>query len=147
VVDEQTKAAQRQQLNAERERRAAIARAEGEKRSVELAADAQLYQAQKEADAVRVRAEAEAYSIEIEAKANAEQTRLVAAAIAENGQPAINFEIMKRQVDAMSKVASSRNTKTVIMPSDITKSIGSLQTLMETFAPSKDGDDQKGPWQ
>ena len=32
IIDEQTKEAQRQQLNAERERRAAIARAEGEKR-------------------------------------------------------------------------------------------------------------------
>jgi len=39
-VDEQTKQAQRQQLNAERERRATVARAEGEKRSIELQADA-----------------------------------------------------------------------------------------------------------
>ena len=47
VVDEVTKAAQRQQLNAERERRAAIARAEGDKRAVELAAEARLFEAQK----------------------------------------------------------------------------------------------------
>ena len=38
-VDDETKKAQRQQLNAERERRAAIARAEGDKRAVELAAE------------------------------------------------------------------------------------------------------------
>lgn len=36
VVDEQTKAAQRQQLNAERERRAMVAKAEGDKRALEL---------------------------------------------------------------------------------------------------------------
>ena len=43
VIDDETKSAQRQQLNAERERRAAIARAEGDKRSVELSAEAKLY--------------------------------------------------------------------------------------------------------
>lgn len=133
IVDEQTKEAQRQQLNAERERRAAIARAEGEKRSVELAAEAKLYEAQKEADAVRVKAEADAYAIEIEANANAKQTRLVAAAIAENGQPAINFEIMKRQVDALGQIASSPNAKTVVVPTDVTAVIGSLETVLKQF--------------
>lgn len=137
IIDDQTKAAQRQQLNAERERRAAIARAEGDKRSVELAADAKLYEAQKEADAVRVRAEADAFAIEIEAKANAEQTRVVAAAIADNGQPAINFEIMKRQVDAMGQVASANNSKTVIMPTDITAALGSLELLLGAFKSDK----------
>ena len=133
IVDEQTKVAQRQQLNAERERRAAIALAEGEKRSVELAADAKLYQAQKEADAVRITAEAEAYAIEVEAKANAEQTRLIAAAIAENGQPAINFEIVKRQIEALGAVAAGQSTKTVIVPTEVTGVIGSLETLLKQF--------------
>ena len=63
IVDEETKSAQRQQLNAERERRAIIAKSEGEKRSVELAADAELYQASKQAEAIRVKADATAYSI------------------------------------------------------------------------------------
>ena len=133
IVDDETKLAQRQQLNAERERRASIARAEGDKRSVELAADAKLYEAQKEAEAVRIKAEAEAYAIEVEAKANAEQTRVVAAAIAENGQPAINYEILKRQVDALGNLASGSSTKTVIIPTDVTAAIGSLETLMGQF--------------
>ena len=133
IIDDTTKDAQRQQLNAERQRRAAIAEAEGDKRSKELAADAELYTAQKEAEAVRVRAEADAYAIEIEAKANAEQTRLLAQAISENGQPAINFEIMKRQVEGLSQIASSENSKTVIVPTDITGVIGSIQTILETL--------------
>lgn len=133
IVDERTKEAQRQQLNAERERRASIARAEGEKRSVELAAEAKLYQAQKEADAIRVKAEADAYAIEIEAKANAEQTRLIAAAIADNGQPAINFEILKRQVDALGRIGAGSSTKTIIIPTDVTSVIGSLETVLENF--------------
>ena len=137
IIDEQTKEAQRQQLNAERERRAAIARAEGEKRSVELAAEAKFFEAQKEAEALRVTADASAYAVEVKAKADAEQTRVVAAAIADNGQPAVNFEIMKRQVEALGEVASAGNSKTIIMPTDIAKVIGSLRVLVDTLGADK----------
>ena len=137
IVDEQTKDAQRQQLNAERSRRAAIAVAEGEKRAVELAADAKLYQAQKDAEAVRLQADANAYAVKVAAEADAEQTRLVADAISKNGQPAIDFEIMKRQVDALSAVAAAPNAKTIIVPTDVTGAIGSLQVLAETLHGAK----------
>lgn len=131
-VDQQTKEAQRQQLNAERQRRAAVATAEGQKRSVELNADAALYEATKQAEAVRVAAEAEAYSIKVKAEATAEQTRLIAEAINNGGQSAINFDILQKQVAALSAVAASENSKTVIMPTDITKAIGSLELLAQT---------------
>ncbi len=130
-VDEQTKDAQRQQLNAERERRARIAKAEGEKRSVELNADATLYEAERSAEAIRVQADAAAYAIRAKAQAEADQTKVIATAIADNGQPAVNFEILKRQVDALGTLSSSKNTKTLIIPTDITKAIGSITTLLE----------------
>ena len=133
-VDEQTKDAQRQQLNAERQRRAVVAQAEGEKRSVELSADAELYSAQKQAEAVRVAADAEAYAIKVRAAATAEQTRMISEAINNGGQSAINFDILQKQVVALSQVASSNNSKTVIMPTDITKAIGSLELLVQTVA-------------
>ncbi len=131
-VDEQTKEAQRQQLNAERQRRAAVAQAEGEKRSIELNAEARLYEAQKQAEAIRVAADAEAYAIKAKAEATAEQTRMISEAINNGGQSAINFDILQKQVAALSQVAASSNTKTVIMPTDITKAIGSLELLAET---------------
>jgi regulator of protease activity HflC (stomatin/prohibitin superfamily) len=130
IIDEQTKEAQRQQLNAERERRAVIARSEGEKRSVELAADARLYEAQRLAEAVRLEADADAYAIKVKAEADAEQTTLVAAAISKNGQPAVNFEIMKRQVEAVGALASSSSTKTIILPTEVTAVLGGLESLM-----------------
>ena len=133
-VDEQTKDAQRHQLNAERQRRAVVAQAEGEKRSVELSADAELYSAQKQAEAVRVAADAEAYAIKVKAAATAEQTRMISEAINNGGQSAINFDILQKQVVALSQVASSSNSKTVIMPTDITKAIGSLELLVQTVA-------------
>ena len=133
IVDEQTRTSQRQQLNAERTRRATIAEAEGEKRSVELKADAKLYEAQREAEAIKITADADAYSIKVKAKADAEQTHLLAEAIAKNGQPAINFEIMKRQVDAIGVLASSPSSKTLILPADITGILGGIETLMHSF--------------
>ena len=133
VVDEVTKTAQRQQLNAERERRAAIARAEGDKRAVELAAEAKLFEAQKEAEALRLTADAEAYAVRVKAEADAEQTRLVARAIADDGQPAIDFEVLKRQVDALAQLASSPNSKTLVVPTDVTGVIGALHVIAENM--------------
>ena len=132
-VDEATKQAQRQQLNAERGRRATVAKAEGERQRVELEADAELYEATKKAEAIRLTADAEAYAVIKKAEADAEQTRVIADAIANNGQPAVDFEILKRQVDAIGRMAASDNTKTIVLPSDVTKTIGGLAALQDTL--------------
>lgn len=126
IVDELTKSAQRQQLNAERDRRAAVARAEGERQRVQLEADAELYKAQKESEAEKVRADAQAYAIKI-----------VAESIKENGQEAINFELAKRQVDAMSNIAAGNNTKTILIPTDATKSLGGLAAALDMLKGDK----------
>ena len=137
-VDEATKEAQRQQLNAERERRATVARAEGERQRVELQADGELYEAQKNAEAIKVTADAEAYAVMKKAEADAEQTRVIAEAISQDGQPAIDFEILKRQVEAIGLLASSDNTKTIVLPSDVTKTIGGLAGLQEALRRGED---------
>tara|TARA_B110000305_G_C19347748_1_gene592599 strand:- start:316 stop:1233 length:918 start_codon:yes stop_codon:yes gene_type:complete len=133
IVDEETKSSQRQQLNAERSRRATIAVAEGDKRSVELKAEARLFESQKAAEALKITADAEAYAVKAKAQADADQTKLLADAIAKNGQPAINFEIMKRQVDAIAQLASSDSSKTLILPTDITGILGGIETLMHSI--------------
>ena len=137
IIDEATKEAQRQQLNAERTRRATVAEAEGQKQAVQLKAEAELYKAQKEADAVKVAAEAEAYSIEVKAAADAKQTTLLAKAISEKGKPAIDYEIAKRQVDAIGQLTASENTKTLILPSEISSIFSAFQTFLETLPKSK----------
>ena len=140
LVDEKTKESQRQQLNAERERRATIAKAEGDKRSVELKADAELYEAQKQAEAVKVQADADAYAVKVKAAADAEQTRVIAEAINNNGQSAINYEIMKRQVEGLAEVASSNQTKTLVVPTDITKALGTLELFLDSIDKGKKND-------
>jgi len=107
-LDEQTRDAMLQQLNAERARRAAVAKAEGDKRALELKADAELYQAQKVAEARRIQADADAYA-----------TATVAEAIRSNGNGAIQFEIAKRQIEAMGALASSARAKTIVLPTDL----------------------------
>lgn len=138
-VDEATKQAQRQQLNAERERRATVAKAEGERQRVELEADAQLYEATKKAEAIKLTADAEAYAVVKKAEADAEQTKVIAEAISNNGQPAIDFEILKRQVEAIGNLASSNNAKTIVLPTDVTKTVGGLATLQDALS-QKSGD-------
>tara|TARA_Y100000739_G_scaffold3831_1_gene3337 strand:- start:49 stop:969 length:921 start_codon:yes stop_codon:yes gene_type:complete len=140
LVDEKTKESQRQQLNAERERRAKIAIAEGDKRSVELKADAELYEAKKQAEAVKVQADADAYAVKVKASADAEQTSVIAEAINNNGQAAINYEIMKRQVDGLAEVASSNQTKTLVVPTDITKALGTLELFLDSIDKGKTND-------
>ncbi len=109
-----------QQLNAERERRAAVTHAEGARQAQQLRADAELYTAQKQAEARRILADAEAYA-----------TTTVGKAIQENGQPAIDFEIRKLQIMSLGELGKSPNTKLVVIPTDITRSLGTLMTLIE----------------
>ncbi|MEM6302284.1 MAG: SPFH domain-containing protein [Pseudomonadota bacterium] len=130
-VDEATKDAQRQQLLAERQRRATVATAEGERQRVQLEADAQLYEAQKEAEAVRVTADAEAYAVIKNAEAQAQQTKLIADAINAGGEAAINYDIVKRQVDAIGTLGAAENSKTLVLPTNVTETLGALASLKE----------------
>ena len=121
-IDDKTKEAQRAELAAERTRRAEVIRAEGEKKVVTLQAEAQLIKAEKEADAKKITADADAYAITKQGEA-----------ISKNGQSAVSFEILKKQVEAISQVAKSDNSKTIILPTDITKVLGSFETVLETI--------------
>lgn len=104
-LDDATRAAMLQQLNAERARRAQVTEAEGKRRSVELAADGDLYAAEQQAKAKRILADAEAYA-----------TSAIAEAIARNGLEAAQYQVAMRQVDALSEVAQGGGKQTVILP-------------------------------
>jgi regulator of protease activity HflC (stomatin/prohibitin superfamily) len=121
-VDEATKRSMQLQLNAERERRATVTTAEGNRDSLKLTADAEYYMAQKRADARRVLADAEAYA-----------TTKVAEAIQNNGQSAIDFELAKLQVQGLTEIAKSNGSKLIVIPTDISKSFGTLTTALEAI--------------
>ncbi len=112
-LDQQTRDAMLQQLNAERARRAAVTEAEGQKRAVELNADAELYAAEQAAKARRVQADAEAYA-----------TQVVAKAIAENGLEAAQYQVALKQVEALNALGGSQGQTTVVVPANAIEAFG-----------------------
>ncbi|MFN3292850.1 MAG: SPFH domain-containing protein [Gemmobacter sp.] len=118
-LDEATRAAMLQQLNAERARRAQVTEAEGKKRAVELAADAELYAAEQVAKARRIQADAEAYA-----------TRVVAEAIRENGLEAAQYQVALKQVEALASVAQGPGKQTIILPADAVAAFGDAFKLL-----------------
>ena len=106
-LDQATRDAMLQQLNAERARRAQVTEAEGSKRSVELAADAELYASEQTAKARRVLADAEAYA-----------TQVVAKAINENGLEAAQYQIALKQVEALNTLGAGTGSQTIVVPAN-----------------------------
>jgi regulator of protease activity HflC (stomatin/prohibitin superfamily) len=104
-LDQATRNAMLQQLNAERARRAQVTEAEGSKRAVELAADAELYASEQTAKARRILADAEAYA-----------TQVVATAINENGLEAAQYQIALKQVEALNKLGAGTGSQTIVLP-------------------------------
>jgi regulator of protease activity HflC (stomatin/prohibitin superfamily) len=104
-LDEATRAAMLQQLNAERARRAQVTEAEGKRRAVELAADGELYAAEQAAKAKRITADAEAYA-----------TGVIAEAIKENGLEAAQYQVALKQVEALTAVGQGAGKQTLIVP-------------------------------
>ncbi len=119
-LDQATRDAMLQQLNAERERRAQVTRAEGERRAVELAADAELYAAEQAAKARRVLADAEGYA-----------TGVVAQAIQDNGLEAAQYQVALKQVEALNALGGSEGTSTVLVPANALEAFGDAFKMLK----------------
>jgi regulator of protease activity HflC (stomatin/prohibitin superfamily) len=119
-LDQATREAMLQQLNAERARRAQVTEAEGQKRAVELQSDAELYAAEQDAKARRVLADAEAYA-----------TQVVAGAIAENGMAAAQYQVALKQVEALQKLGDGTGNQTVILPANALDAFGDAFKMLK----------------
>ncbi|MEL6642295.1 MAG: SPFH domain-containing protein [Pseudomonadota bacterium] len=119
-LDQATRDAMLQQLNAERERRAEVTRAEGAKRAVELNADAELYAAEQAAKARRVEADAEAYA-----------TGVVAAAIQANGLEAAQYQVALKQVETLTALGAGNGKQTVVLPAQAIEAFGDAFKMLK----------------
>ena len=119
-LDDATRAAMLQQLNAERARRAQVMEAEGRKRAVELAADAELYAAEQQAKAKRITADAEAYA-----------TGVIAGAIKENGIEAAQYQVALAQVEALTKVATGSGKQTILVPAQALEAFANAFSMLK----------------
>ncbi|WP_095587498.1 SPFH domain-containing protein [Actibacterium ureilyticum] len=119
-LDQATREAMLQQLNAERARRAQVTEAEGKKRSVELAADAELYAAEQVAKARRITADAEAYATEVVAKA-----------IADHGIEAAQYQVALKQVEALNALGAGEGKQTIVVPAAALEAFGDAFKLLK----------------
>ena len=122
-LDQATREAMLQQLNAERARRAHVTEAEGKKRAVELSADAALYAAEQEAKARRVSADAEAYA-----------TGVVAEAIKQNGIEAAQYQVALKQVEALVAVGQGSGKQTILLPANALDAFGDAFEMLKGAA-------------
>ncbi len=119
-LDEATRTAMLQQLNAERARRANVTEAEGKKRAVELNADAELYAAEQQAKARRILADAEAYA-----------TQTIAVAIKENGIEAAQYQVALKQVEALTAVGQGTGKQMIIVPAQALDAFGDAFKMLK----------------
>jgi len=119
-LDQATREAMLQQLNAERARRAAVTEAEGQKRAIELQADGELYAAEQAAKARRIEADAEAYA-----------TGVVARAIADNGLEAAQYQVALKQVESLNTLGQGTGSQTVIVPAQAVEAFGNAFNMLK----------------
>lgn len=107
--------AMEEQAAAERQRRAAVTRAEGEKQAAILEADGRLEASKRDGQAQIVLADASANAI-----------KLVADSIASGSELPVMYLLGEKYIGALEELATSNNAKTVVYPADLIKSVQGL---------------------
>jgi regulator of protease activity HflC (stomatin/prohibitin superfamily) len=132
-----------QQITAEREKRALIAKSEGERQQEINVADgekqAAVLRSEGEKQAAINRAQGEATAIRVIAEANAAGVRAVAEAIADKGgMEAANLKVATQYVDAFAHLAKQSNT--LIIPantSDVAGFVATAMSVLDRARPAK----------
>jgi regulator of protease activity HflC (stomatin/prohibitin superfamily) len=119
------------QLTADRERRAAVLRAEGIKAAAILEAEgakqAQVLAAEGRLAAAQRDAEARERLAEAEAKA----TAAVSKAVSEGNVQALNYFIAQKYVEAVTQIGQSPNARLVLMPLETSGLVGTIAGIAE----------------
>ncbi len=127
------------QMKAERERRALIIEADGEKQAAIARAEGSKQSAVLQAEGRKEAAFRDAEARERSAEAEARATDVVSQAIAKGDVNAINYFVAQKYVEAFGKFAESSNSKTLIMPADMSSlagMVGGVSELIKTVTSS-----------
>ena len=108
---ETMQASMEEQGAAERERRAAVTRAEGAKQAAVLEAEGRLEASRRDAEAKILLAEANSKAIES-----------ISSAIKDKELP-VTFLLGEKYIEAMRKLSESDNSKTIVLPSDLLNAV------------------------
>lgn len=115
------------QMKAERLKRAEILQAEGEKQSAILKAEGLKQSQILEAEGRREAAFRDAEARERSAEAEARATSAVSDSIAKGDVNALNYFLGLKYVEAFSRLASSPQQRTVIVPADFAGLVGAIE--------------------
>jgi len=119
------------QMKAERLKRAQILEAEGRRAAEILTAEGKKQAQILEAEGLRQSAFLESEARERQAEAEAKATRVVSEAIAGGNVQAVNYFVAQKYVDALGRLASSNNSKIVLMPLEASQVIGAVGGIGE----------------
>ncbi|TXI34204.1 MAG: SPFH/Band 7/PHB domain protein [Aquipseudomonas alcaligenes] len=119
------------QMKAERLKRAQILEAEGSRSAAILTAEGH-----KQAEILKAEGERQAAFLEAEAReraaqAEAEATRMVSEAIAGGNVQAVNYFVAQKYVETLGQLASSSNSKVILMPLEASQVIGAVGGIGE----------------
>lgn len=126
------------QMKAERVKRAAILEAEGRRQADILTAEGEKQSQILKAEGKRQAAYLEAEARERAAQAEAEATRMVSEAISDGSMQAVNYFVAQKYIDALGQLASSDNSKVIMMPLEATQLVGSIAGITEIVKASFD---------
>jgi regulator of protease activity HflC (stomatin/prohibitin superfamily) len=133
------------QMKAERERRALIIEADGEKQAAIARAEGSKQSAVLQAEGRKEATFRDAEARERSAEAEARATDMVSQAIAKGDINAINYFVAQKYVEAFGKFAESNNTKTLIMPADMSSLAGMIGGVSELIKTVSSSDAPKAP--
>lgn len=119
------------QMKAERGKRAEVLTAEGHKQSAILKAEGEKEAQVRQAEGRRAAAFLDAEARERSAEAEAKATTMVSQAIAEGDIQAINYFVAQKYTEALRDIASSPNSKTIMIPLEASSLLGSIAGISE----------------
>ncbi len=119
------------QLTADRERRAAILRAEGIKQAAILEAEGQKQSQILAAEGRLVAAQRDAEARERLAQAEARATTSVSEAVAGGNVQALNYFIAQKYVEALTQIGQGSNARLVLLPLETSSLLGTIAGIAE----------------
>jgi regulator of protease activity HflC (stomatin/prohibitin superfamily) len=119
------------QMKAEREKRASILEAEGLRQAEILRAEGEKQGAILDAEGRKEAAFRDAEARERLAQAEATATTMVSEAIAKGDVQAINYFVAQKYVESLKDIATSENSKLILMPLEASSVIGSIAGISE----------------